>query len=268
MKVKKAILDLNVGCRLFGVAIVLSGCASLLPTPSAPPTASVSATLPRIQAASQTNETQRHGRVSITVAASRFDTASVAGCAYAVAPRGLIEVVPRGVTQETHAKLRETSYSDLVVSPSDLSFLVTIRNGMSRVFRGAGALVQFSVDNHVQAVQQSNYVEFISALIPPGGETQLRISGPSMGALADSATLGVSLFDVVTDIDNAGNVTKRDNFEWFFRVKLQRIQRSVPATARIIWLPRGMLRNASQLSDGGDQIVFPKHQCVSTDQTP
>jgi len=204
--------------------------------PPPPPKLSVGAVLRRIEPVGQTVLKQTRGGVTITLAPVPFDTQTTTACAYDRA--GFSLIVPEGVSRETHTRLEEQRFQVITVSPSALSLLLTIRNGMGRVFRGAGAVVQLKVDQTIQAAEQSDYLEFINALIPPQAEQQVRLKGPSLTALTDSATFAVLLFDVVTAIDNAGSVRNRDNFEWYFRVRHQPIRRTLDAiqSRRSFWV--------------------------------
>src|SRR6185312_11384440 len=124
---------------------------------------------------------------------TRFDTVGRTVCAYRLPPPSFANILaspPGPATVQTHQRFTEVRFHDIDPEPSDLRFFVTIHNGMSRVFRGSGAVVQFNVDSHVQAVEQSNYLDFLNVLIPPGGEAQVKISGPQLTALRDGATLG------------------------------------------------------------------------------
>ena len=253
------------GIQLLGVALpLLTGCATMLAGPAAPPPAvEVSAIVARVVPSPQTTALLRHSGVAITLAPTRFDTVSTPGCTYQPAPQSLLEIMPNGVSLQTHEKWVETRFNDLVVAPDRLSFLLTIKNGMNRVFRGAGAIVQFNVDQQVQAVEQSNYLEFINALIPPGGESQVRIAGPPLTALRDSATLGVFLYDVVTEIDKAGNVTKRENFEWYFHVRRERIIRQAESARRSMWVHRSALGQIVEATPGGGRRLRDGHGCLA-----
>lgn len=233
------------------------------PIPPAPNIA-VSARVPRIVPVPETKEVQRRGGITIALAPTRFDTTSTAACSYGFAKTGFLMVIPAGVSRETHEKLIETRYDELAVSPGHLSFLLTVTNGMSRVFRGAGTLVQFTVDQRVQAAEQASYAEFIEALIPPRGEAQIRLRGPSLTALGEGATLGVLLYDVVVAMDAAGQVTKRENFEWFFRIEYESVSRQAVASRRELWVPRRALGGIVEVTPDGGQRINPTTRCVST----
>jgi hypothetical protein len=224
----------------------------------------VFADVPQVLPASQTVETQRQGGVTITVAPIHFDTVGSTGCAYQFPRPSFISLVtpPAGATTQTHQRFVEVQYHDINARPAELVFYVTIRNGMNRVFRGAGAVVQFSVDSRIQAVEQSSYLEFLNVLIPPNNEAQVKIAGPQLAALRDGATFGVFLYDVVTAIDNAGTVTKRDNFEWFFRVSRQRVALKSSLVPTYVWVPRADVPRIAEALPDGSQRLLQNDQCL------
>jgi hypothetical protein len=219
--------------------------------------------VPEVTPLSQTASTQRQGGVSITVASARFDTATHAECSYDFA-RGLavFEGPPPGASLQTDQQFSETSRAIVGVNHPTLAFLVTIRNNMARVFRGAGALVEFKVDSHVEAVEKQNYTEFLNALLPPGSESQLTISGPPLTTLRDGTTVGVFLYDVVTAIDGAGNVTKRENFEWYFRVSRRHMTVSTTSAIRNVWVPGPEVRRIALLLPNNTQRLVPNKDCM------
>ena len=239
-----------------GVA-VLAGCTPVATTPQPTPEVDVFADLPSVVPAAQTTETQRRGGVTITVAPTHFDTVGRTVCKYREPQASLFTIAPSGATLQTHRKLLEIEYHDIDVTPPGLTFLVTIRNGMNRVFRGSGAVVTFNVDSRVQAVEQSSYMELLNVLIPPGGEAQVHISGPALPSLNDGTTLGLFLYDVVTAIDNAGTVTHRDNFEWFFRVGRRRIVEKSTLVATNVWVPRPLPPDVAEEVPGGGLRLQP-----------
>jgi len=108
------------------------------------------------------------------------------------------------------------------VQPDHLRFVLTINNKMPRVLRGAGTIVQFNVGGRLQAVDQSGYNNFLGAVIPPRQEQQIEIVGPRLDALsAAQGIIGVFLYDVVTNQNEAGVVTEKQNFEWYFDYTLE-----------------------------------------------
>jgi hypothetical protein len=105
-----------------------------------------------------------------------------------------------------------------VVAPGQdrVKFLVTINNQMARVFHGSGIVVQCNVANHLVPVDRSGYAELQEAMIPGGSEQQITILGPKFSEIPDKGLMGIFLFDVVTSQNTAGEVTEKQNFEWYY----------------------------------------------------
>jgi len=108
-----------------------------------------------------------------------------------------------------------------VVKPDRLEFLVKLNNKMDRVFRGAGAVVSFNVAGKQVAVEQQGYGELLNAIVTPRSEMQVKVSGPPIASLPDECSIGLFFYDVVTEKDEAGNIKKRANFEWYFQYKTE-----------------------------------------------
>lgn len=218
---------------------VVASILSLACATTPPPQMTVGTRLTDVEGVGRTPATQTNGGVTITVAPVAFDTTRRTVCSYERAGPSVFQSVPDDVSEETHTRLEEETFQVLSAQPTELTFLLTIRNQMDRVFRGSGAVVQFTADEKVQAVEQANYRNLLDALIPPGNERQIRIRGPSIDALSDGSTVGVQLFDVVTAIDSAGNVVSRDNFEWHFTIQNETIRQTLETidSRRTFWAP-------------------------------
>jgi hypothetical protein len=184
------------------------------------------------------------------------------GCSYGFVTGFLSNlVVPREVSPSTHQHVEETRYDAFTVTPENLSFLLTIRNQMNRVFRGAGAVVQFNVGGRVQGIDQSQYANLLATLIPPQGQTEIRLGGPTIDALTSGtsqAILGVFLSDIVVGIDNAGNIVARNNFEWFFNVQSNTVSETVPSTTRRVWIPNREAITIMEATPGGGARMLPR----------
>jgi len=132
------------------------------------------------------------------------------------------------------------------LQPQSLAFKVRIANGLGRVIRLSGAVVSFQMSGKNVSVPQENYAEFLSGIVLPRQETELTLRGPSLASFAgphldglagDTATVALLLYDVVTATDNAGNPTKRANFEYYYRLRLVPRPDSVVTTINALSLP-------------------------------
>ncbi|CAN5283468.1 hypothetical protein BH09GEM1_BH09GEM1_02200 [soil metagenome] len=144
---------------------------------------------------------------------------------------------------------------------SEVLFRFTIRNQMDRVFRGAGAVLQFSADGQARPLAQEAYVDILNTLILPREERQFTIKGPPASTLTQAGKLGVFLYDVVTQTDAAGNVQAKENFEWYYGVPRNDTSAVVSAPRRTVWIPNA---SANTINRAPNQItrcfdgVYPK----------
>lgn len=127
-------------------------------------------------------------------------------------------------TGDTYPFVEDRVEPYIKTSPDRLAFLVKINNKLPRVFRGAGTVVQYNVAGKLYAVDQTGYGEMLAAIIPPRTEMQLTITGPSLDTIPDQGTVGLFFYDVVTATDAAGNVTEKQNFEWFFNYSTKLVE--------------------------------------------
>ncbi len=60
----------------------------------------------------------------------------------------------------------------------------------------------------------------------------MTIVGPPVGSIPSPCTIGIFLYDVVTKMDQAGNITDKQNYEWYFSYQTQAVDRQteIPAT--------------------------------------
>jgi hypothetical protein len=120
----------------------------------------------------------------------------------------------------------ETTRSpELVVSPDTLLFHVHLSNQMPRVFRGSGIAVQFNVAGKVVSVDPSGFGDLTNIILPPRSEQEITIIGPKIATVPAPSTIGVFFYDVVTNMDQAGNVTEKQNFEWYFSYQTQVVEK-------------------------------------------
>ena len=140
---------------------------------------------------------------------------------HAAQPSGLAEAIgPQNDQPRMYVEwVKETA---LTVSPDRVTFLVKINNKLPRVFRGTGTVVQFNVGGKLQAVSQEGYEPLTGIIVPPRTEQQIQITGPPVSSLsASNPLIGLFFYDVVTNISDAGVVTEKQNYEWYFTYTLE-----------------------------------------------
>lgn len=205
------------------ITLMVVGCATTTP-PSPPQTISMRCAQPTFSPLPETTELQEKGGLRISVAPHNYTcreryrtSAREVSDPLSRATLGLLRSAPSETAR--YVRITETPY--LAVSPDSLKFTVKINNQLPRVFRGSGIVVQFNVGGKLQAVDQSGYAELANIIVPPRTEAQVEITGPRLESIPEQTTLGLFLYDAVTQTDAAGNVTEKQNFEWYFNYVVQ-----------------------------------------------
>ena len=204
--------------------VALSGCETYEVVPQATPTRTVQCVFPVINPLPQTKELQTKGGINISLAPSTFV------CSDAVDARS-VEVVP-DITERVsyglsggkveYSRLIETTSNPVAkVDPARMAFRVKINNQMPRVFRGAGTVVLYNFGGKNTSISSQDYAELSNVIVPPRTEQEITIYGPAFETIPNNTTLGIFLYDVVTKTDAAGNITDKQNFEWFYNYQLQ-----------------------------------------------
>ena len=197
--------------------IVLSGCETmLLPPPQSPELIWVS--IPTLTALPETQPSQEKGGISISVLPVTFTLVE----SVQIEDQALFDAMKReyvgdGKIYDTPIRVIERT-TTLLPSPEPdrLTLQVTVINKMPRVFRVQGMVVQFNVDGKLQAIDPWSYTDLTQMIVPPRNQHTTYIYGPPVNQLPATGIVGVFLYDVVTGTDAAGNVTERQNFEWYY----------------------------------------------------
>ena len=199
--------------------------------------------LPSFAPAQETQSLQQRGGLSISVAPSEYTLSVRTTILQHQVSEGFRERLSHNMLAKDGANdvlVERTTVPALVLAPERLIFKVHINNQMPRVFRGAGIVVQFNVAGKLAAVDPSGYADLVNAVIPPRGEQEVTVLGPSMSAIPDASLVALLFYDVVTNQDTAGNITEKQNFEWYFqhglRIKEETV--NVPARQRVWVTPR------------------------------
>lgn len=214
---------------VLAAALFLSGCVA--PTDKPPQQRTARVAVPVITALPETIETQEKGGLEIAVTpavytvekyektTTRQASPSVGGI--------IVASIATGGNAAQQVWVNVTKEQRLRAKPGRLQFAVRINNKLSRVFRGQGAVVQFNVAGKLQPFGQTDYKEFVEGIVPPRNEATFMIMGPPLGSLPDKCTIAIFLYDVVTATDVAGNVTERQNYEWFFNYESRWVEQTV-----------------------------------------
>jgi len=203
-----------------------------------PTTAKLTINLPSMAPLPETQQSQDKGGLKITVAPASYNVKEESLSSLRRVNPSFKEalLMPH---QQTDVFAEKTSTPVLKIDPDRLLFQVHLSNQLSRVFHGSGIAVQFSVAGKTMAIDPSGYGDLVNAIIPPRGEQTIMVVGPKIDSIPDKSTVGLFFYDVVTNTDAAGNVTAKQNFEWYFSYRTQQVEKevSVPPPQRL-WVRR------------------------------
>jgi hypothetical protein len=200
----------------------------------APTNVKLNVDVPSLAVLEGTEQSQTKGDLRITVSQETFRAEESFRTEQKQVPPpsflGIVTMMPcaNGVYVE------RTQIPGLKVTPERLVFHVHINNQMPRVFRGSGLVVQFNVAGKVVNVDPSGYGDLVNVIIPPRSEQDITIIGPEVSNVPSPSTVGLFFYDVVTKIDQAGNVIEKQNYEWYFSYRTQTTVKdfTVPAPVR------------------------------------
>jgi hypothetical protein len=199
----------------------------------------LSAAVPSLTALEETPQSQTKGGLRITLAPEAYKAEESWSTQSRILPPpskfGL--VMPPSPDAVYMEKTRTPS---LTVSPDRLVFHIHLNNALPRVFRGSGIAVQFNIAGKVAASDPIGYGDLTNIILPPRGEQEITILGPKIADIPVPSTVGVFFYDVVTAMDQAGNVAEKQNFEWYFSYQTQATEKefSVPPPVARWTIPR------------------------------
>lgn len=207
--------------------LLLNGCVAIPQTPQV--ATAISAKLPVMTALPETKESQEKGGIVIAVATFPYTTQKSEISQDKIVGQGERRKIQIGspVVEFTPVNFVTRTFTPVLqVSPDRIQMQVKVHNKLDRVFRGQGAVVQFLAGGKNQPVDQSAYAELVNIIIPPRGEAVIKLYGPRLADLPDKTTIGLFIYDIVTKTDAAGNVTEKQNFEWYYNLETQLVQDS------------------------------------------
>lgn len=228
--------------------IFVSACASVQVAEQPQSVMTVRCVYPVITPLAETKELQTKGGINISLAPSTFECAD----SYTVserreidslfewdATRALIrQISPSGGRVQDYKLLQVTSTPVYAVTSPKLAFRIKINNQMVRVFRGAGTVVLYNFGGKNTSISSHEYADLSNLIVPPRTEAEVIIYGPPFQDVKEKTTLGVFLYDVVTNTDNAGNILEKQNFEWYYNYTTQVKEAERPIKTEKVWVRR------------------------------
>ncbi len=222
--------SVHVFLSLFALAV--GGCeiTPAGPPPPPPPPVVLTTNLPQFTALDESPQKQTKGGITITLTPVTYDSVIASVESIHVVGEVMHTEFGRGGYQQPIRVEDVTTSSKLTVKPDTLRFKVAISNGLNRVFRPQGAIVQFNAAGRVIESPVEGYAAFSAVIIPPRGQAEVEVYGPNLSAIDANTTIGLFLYDVPTAVDAAGNITEKQNFEWYFAYSSKAVTKEAPPT--------------------------------------
>lgn len=199
----------------------LVGCATLFGsgTPKQPQEKSftVRYTMPTVKPVEGTQEAQDKNGVTIAVSSTPFSPQKIIRKEY--------KQLPATFVMNGQYDYEVTSVPSYTVAPDSVHLKVKVVNNLNQVLRLAGTLVRFNVDGKEVSLdpKTAGFESLTNAILTPREQKEFDIVGPKTAELPSDATMALLLYGVVTSTDDAGNPTKRSNYEWYYKVGKQEV---------------------------------------------
>jgi hypothetical protein len=81
------------------------------------------------------------------------------------------------------------------------------------------------VDGIMYHIPEASLTDWYAGMIIKNGEFNYKIAGPKFNNLSNAKLVYLFINDVPTVMDEAGNIQKRENFEWYFECKKQNVEK-------------------------------------------
>ncbi len=249
-------------CRV--LSIMVAGCApvSAVPTPTAQ---RFTVKLPELVQVNPATHNQERDGIRMVVTPEPFRVERALQHSFRAVP----VMLALGTTRPVDRRI----VSSPSILPDQLRFNVRISNRLARVVRLSGTVLSFQVAGKSVNVPQDRNTEFLSGIILPQQEVELDVIGPALADIVgeqmdqlpgDTATVGLLMFDIVTATDQAGNPTRRSNFEFYYRFRMPQRPDSVTTTVTRLTLPQAWSARiwGLQQGDANRWVRVPELECL------
>lgn len=109
------------------------------------------------------------------------------------------------------------------VKPGDVWFNIRIKNNQDRILKLKDVAIVMLVDGVAYNIPDEAKQDWVGGMLVKGFEKTQRIRGPKISGLATDKIVYVSINDVPTAYNAAGEVTKKENFEWYYQVAREKV---------------------------------------------
>lgn len=111
------------------------------------------------------------------------------------------------------------------VKPDEVWFNIRIKNNQDRILKLKDVAIVMLVDGVAYNIPDEAKQDWVGGMLVKGFEKTQRIRGPKISGLATDKIVYVSVNDVPTAYNAAGDVTKKENFEWYYQVAREKVKK-------------------------------------------
>ena len=135
------------------------------------------------------------------------------------------------VGEEKKYEITLQPYS-IKLDPNRAVFRLNVTNNLNHVLRFHGAVPALTVDGRAIPIDDTKQRELLQAVLTPYATLDLTLPGPSFEDMEKASTVTFAIYDVITEVDEANNPTKRTAFEWILAVRPQEVTKTLPIQKR------------------------------------
>lgn len=152
------------------------------------------------------------------------------------------------------------------VKPDDVWFNIRIRNNQDRILKLKDVAIVMLVDGVAYNIPEEAKQDWVGGMLVKGFEKTQRIRGPKISGLATDKIVYVSVNDVPTAYNAAGEVTKKENFEWYYQVAREKVTRQEMMEYAYQEIPVYKERCNKCGGDGKEPQTIQCDKCLGTKQ--
>lgn len=183
----------------------------------------VSYNLPIIKPTGKTIQSQTKGGVVITAEVIPFK-------AVRTVKKGNQEVAYKDVNKPGFDIFETPNTPEYQITPENISFKIRIRNNEQVPLKLSDIGFAIIIDGTQWSFPTGYLDDWNKGMVLTGFEKEYIVRGPQLAGLYSAQVVYILLNGVPTSYDEAGSVTKKNNFEWYFECKSDVVQKDEQKT--------------------------------------
>jgi len=192
------------------------------PAARAPESQQSTVSVPSLTAISQGTETQERGGLVLQLVSSSFEVKD--------SPKATCTKQEAFLVQNNQYPYEIKTEPQFTVFPAVVEFKLKVTNHTTQVLKLAGTAFKFVAGDKELHLDDSQLAAFSDTILRPNDTKEFTLKGPSWAGLPKETPMGFSIFSIPTETDEAGNVKKKENFDWTFNYKLTDVQKNAAIT--------------------------------------